>query len=97
MSTYKGRLQMSGVVDQPLGIYVDLDQESLAMRTWDGEEIGAWPLHDVQITGRDDGFTVKIQGIPAWVRTDDDGGFATEIGLKWAPPRLRRLMATHAR
>ena len=97
MSTYRGRLQISGVVDQPLEVTMDLDQESLAMRTSTGEEIGEWPLDKVQITGRDNGFTFKINGIPGWVRTNDDGAFATEIGLRWAPPRLRRLMATHAR
>lgn len=97
MSTYKGRLQISGVVDRPLDIYMDLDREALAMRTPDGEEIGAWPLDKVQITGRDEGFTFQINGIPGWVRTENDGAFATEIGLRWAPPRLRRLMATYAR
>lgn len=97
MSTYSGKLEMSDVLDRPLDIYLDLDQESLAMCTVDGEELGEWPLGDVQITGRDDGFTFRIHGIPAWVRTNDDGAFATEVGLRWAPPRLRRLMATHAR
>ena len=97
MSTYAGKLQMSGVVDRPLGIYLDLDQESLAMWTTNGEEIGEWPLDMVQVTGRDDGFTFRINGIPAWVRTENDGAFANEIGLRWAPPRLRRLMATHGR
>ncbi len=97
MSTYTGRLEMTEILDRPLEVYLDLDQESLAMWTVDGEEIGEWPLGTVQITGRDDGFTFKIHGIPAWVRTNDDGAFATEIGLRWAPPRLRRLMAAHAR
>ena len=97
MSTYRGRLQISGVVDRPMDIYMDLDRESLAMRTREGEEIGQWPLDTVQITGRDEGFTVKINGISGWVRTDNDGRFANEIGLQWAPPRLRRLMATQAR
>lgn len=97
MSTYTGRLEMSEILDRPLEVYLDLDQESLAMWTVDGEEIGEWPLDTVQIVGRDDGFTFKIHGIPAWVRTNDDGAFATEVGLRWAPPRLRRLMAAHNR
>ena len=97
MSTYTGKLEMSDILDRPLDIYLDLDDESLAMWTVDGEELGEWQLHDLQITGRDDGFTVKIEGFPAWVRTDDDGAFATEIGLRWAPPRLRRLMAAHTK
>ena len=97
MSTYTGRIQMTGVTDRPLDIYLDLEQETLAMWTFDGEEIGEWPLDEVQIIGKDEGFTFRIHGIPAWVRTNDDGAFATEVGLQWAPPRLRRLMATHAR
>jgi hypothetical protein len=43
MTTYRGRLQISGAVDRSLEIHMDPDQESLAMRTPDGEEIGAWP------------------------------------------------------
>lgn len=90
MSTYRSRLQMSGVVDRPLDVYVDLDRDNLAMRTREGEEIGTWPLDIVDITGRDEGFTVKIHGVPAWVRTDNDSAFAHEVGLDWAPPRRRR-------
>jgi hypothetical protein len=96
MSTYTGKLQITGVVDRPLDICLDLDRESLAIRTPGGEEIGAWPLGAVQITGLDDGFSFKIDGTPGWVRTDNDGAFANEIGLRWAPPRLRRLMAVNA-
>jgi hypothetical protein len=88
---------MSGETGPPLDICIDLDQESLAMRTAGGIEIGEWSLETVHITGRDNGFTFEIEGDPAWVRTDDDGAFATEIGLRWAPPRLRRLMAVHSR
>lgn len=97
MGAYRGRLEMSEVTDRPLDISIDLDRESLAMTTADGFEIGAWPLETVHITGRDDGFTFQINGVPAFVRTDNDGAFATEIGLRWAPPRLRRLMAAHNR
>lgn len=97
MGSYRGRLEMSGAAGQPLDICIDLDQESLAMQTAGGIEIGEWPLEAVHITGRDDGFTFEIEGDPAWVRTDDDGAFAIEIGLRWAPPRLRRLMAVHSR
>ena len=97
MGTYNGRLEMPDVTERPLDIHIDLDRESLEMRTSGGNEIGTWPLEQVHITGRDDGFTFQINGIPAWVRTNDDGAFATEVGLRWAPPRLRRLMAVHTR
>lgn len=97
MGTYRGKLEMSEVTDRPLDITIDLDRASMAIETVDGFEIGEWPLEIVQITGRDDGFTFQINGMPAWVRTNDDGAFATEIGLRWAPPRLRRLMAVHSR
>lgn len=97
MGVYRGRLEMSDVTDRPLDVSIDLDREFLAMRSDDGVEIGAWPLEAVHITGRDDGFTFQINGIPAFVRTDNDGAFAVEIGLRWAPPRLRRLMAVQNR
>lgn len=97
MGAYRGRLEMSDVADRSIEVSIDLGRESIAMRTPDGFEIGAWPLEMVHITGRDDGFTFQIDGIPAWLRTNDDGAFATEVGLRWAPPRLRRLMAVHTR
>ncbi len=97
MGTYRGKLEMSDVTDRPLDITIDLDRESLAIETADGFELGAWTRETVKITGRDDGFTFQIDGSPAWVRTNDDGAFATEIGLRWAPPRLRRLMAVSSR
>ena len=95
MGNYRGRLQISGVADRPLEVSLDLDRESLVMRTSDGEEIGSWPLYEVHITGLDDGFAFRIEGTEGWVGTDNDGAFANEIGLRWAPPRLRRLMAVN--
>lgn len=97
MGRYTGKIQMSGVIDHPLDIYIDLDQETLAMHTTDGSELGDWSLDSVRITGRDDGFTFQLEGWPAWVTTDNDGAFANEVGLRWAPPRLRRLMAANSR
>ncbi len=55
------------------------------MQASDGEEIGAWPLEEVHITGLHDGFAFRIEGTPGWVGTDNDGAFASEIGLRWAP------------
>lgn len=96
MGTYMRNLQISGIVDQPLDIRMNLNGGLLAMPTSDGEEIGAWPLDTVEIIGRlDDGFTFAINGVPGWVRTNHDGAFATEIDLNPAPPRLKRLMAEH--
>ena len=94
MGTYMGDLTMSGVVTEPLDICMDLNRGFLAMRTAGGEEIGAWHLDTVEILGRqDEGFMFKINEVPGWVRTNDDGAFAAEIDLNLAPPRLKRLMA----
>ncbi len=90
MSNYWATLQIPGIVDKPVDIVMNLDDESLAMETPRGEEIGLWPLAAIQMIGRDEGFTIKIHGVPGWLRTNDDVAIAAEIGLQWTRPQRRR-------
>jgi hypothetical protein len=43
--------------------------------------------------GRDDGLDIVVNGFAGHLRTENDGRFALEIGLRSAPSRLRRLMS----
>ncbi len=91
MSKYTGRISVPGVVDRPVDVVIDLDDESVSM-TSDGRAVGEWDFEDVEVRGRDVGFDLAINGAWGHLDTNDDGGFAIELGLHSAPPRLRRLM-----
>jgi hypothetical protein len=92
MGAYEGKLRVPGVVDWPLNVEVDLNDGRLAISAG-SEEIGAWDIDDIEVRGLDNGFEVRAEGDVILLSTADDGRFAREIGLQWAPPRLRRLMA----
>jgi hypothetical protein len=92
MGAYKAKLTVPGVFDWPLAVEIDLNEGRLAISTGTGE-IGAWDIDDIEVLGRDDGFELRAEGDVILFSTLDDGRFAREVGLQWAPPRLRRLMA----
>ena len=91
MTAFAGRLEVPGVVDHPIGVQVDLDAETISLSA-EGNHIGSWELDSIRVLGQDMGFELCINGARGTLRTEDDGEFAIEIGLQWAPPRLRRLM-----
>ena len=91
MSEYAGKVAMRELGHLPVDIEINLDEDFVTM-TSAGEQIGTWHLGDLQVRGLDLGFDVAINGVWGHLETDDDGGFAMEVGLHSAPPRLRRLM-----
>ncbi len=92
MGAYKAKLTVPGVFEVPLAVEIDLNEGRMAISTGTGE-IGAWDIDDVEVLGRDKGFELRADGDVILFSTIDDGRFAREVGLRWAPPRLRRLMA----
>lgn len=91
MSEYRGKITVPGVLDQPVDVEVNLDDEILSINSG-GRELGRWDFDEVQLVGRDVGFDLVINGAPGHLDTNDDGRFANELGMHSAPPRLRRLM-----
>ena len=82
---------MQGDDDSPLDVVIDLENERMLIRT-KSMVLGEWSLNDVGVHSENDGFHLRIEGEQVILRTEDDAGFATEIGLRSASPRLRRLM-----
>lgn len=82
---------MHGDDDSPLDVVIDLENERMLIRTRT-MVLGEWSLNDVGVHSQNDGFHLRIEGEQVVLRTTDDAGFATEIGLRAASPRLRRLM-----
>ncbi len=54
--------------------------------------IGMWRVGDLGIRGKDDGFHMRAGGDEMIIDLSDDVGFALEVGLQSASPRLRRRM-----
>ncbi len=89
---------MHGGDESPLDVVIDLENERMLIRTQStGGVLGEWSLKDVGVHSENDGFHLRIEGEKVILTTQDDAGFATEIGLRSASPRLRRLMAARRR
>ncbi|MFO7292714.1 MAG: hypothetical protein FWJ92_09020 [Actinomycetes bacterium] len=92
MAAFEGKLRVQGEQDPPISVEIDLDGER--MRIQAGEvEIGDWSLEELRISAMLDGFHVRVAGEEMILDVEDDGRFALDLGLKTAPPPLRRRMA----
>lgn len=96
MSEFDGRLRLLGEKGAGVGIHIDLDDERLHVTS--GEvEIGTWSLEDVMILAKEDGFHLRAEGEEVVITTDDDPGFAVAVGVRNAPPLLRRQISERMR
>lgn len=91
MGHFEGSLKMQGETGTGINVEIDLENERLLIKT-QSVVLGEWALTDVGIQSADDGFHLRIEGEQVILSTTDDAGFAMEIGLQSASPRLRRLL-----
>ncbi len=91
MGRFEGSLKMQGEDGSGLDVVIDLENERMLIRT-KHTVLGEWSLDDVGVHSENDGFHMRIEGEQVILSTKDDAGFATEIGLRSASPRLRRMM-----
>ena len=96
MGRFEGSLKMQGDDGSGLDVVIDLENQRMLIRT-ETTVLGEWSLDDVGIQTANDGFRLRIEGEQVILSTTDDAGFAIEIGLRSASPRLRRLMAARQR
>lgn len=92
MGEFTGRLHIPGVADSDVAIRVDLDDERIRVES-NGVEVGDWALDDVRINAHEDGFHLRVEGDVVVLDITDDARFATQLGLRNAPPTLRRRMS----
>lgn len=91
--------QMTGTVrmatDEAAGVTVrvHLDDETLTLLAPNETEIGTWPLGEIGIASRPDGFHLRIEGEEVILTTDDDARFALALGISTPTTRLARMMA----
>lgn len=74
-------------------VRIQLDDETISLVAANGVEIGTWPLSEVGISSRPDGFHLRIEGEEVVLTTDDDARFALELGITTPTTRLARMMA----
>lgn len=94
MSTQlKGLVRMAGDDGRGVDVTIHLEDETLSLGIPDGGEIGTWPLSDVGIASKPDGFHLRVEGEEVVLTTDDDAEFALAIGISAPTNRLARQMA----
>jgi hypothetical protein len=91
MTVYGAQLRLGGSDEEPIRVMIDLTDERLAMRA--GEvEVGDWSREEIRVTALLDGFHVRAEGEEIVLDVTEDARFALELGLRNAPPILRRRM-----
>lgn len=92
MTAYSGTLRMPGDAGLSLGVQIDLSESRIRVVAGDSE-IGDWHLDDVLVKAEEDGFHLRAEGEEVILRVDRDAQFAVDLGLRNAPPMLRRRMS----
>lgn len=93
MEHYEGLLRLAGDFSPPIRVTIDLtDDKELRIGT-EEVEIGQWPVEQLLIRAQEDGFHLVSEGEELVITTDNDPAFAVSMGVRNAPPALRRQMS----
>lgn len=92
MSTYEASLKMVGEDGPGLPVVVDLRDDRMGITSGD-VEIGDWSRDELRINADVDGIHIRAEGEEVVLDLSRDAEFAVEVGLRQAPPLLRRKMA----
>lgn len=92
MSEYQGSLRMPGDDGPPLDVVIDLTGDRIRMSAGSAQ-IGDWPKSAVRVNALPDGFHLRAEGEEVILDISDDARFAIDLGLRSAPPHLRRKMS----
>lgn len=88
-----GTIRMMGEAESAIRVEIHLEHEELRLVSAHGE-LGRWPLSDIGIAAKLDGFHLRIEGEELVVSTNDDARFALALGIRSSSsPRLNRLLA----
>lgn len=88
-----GSVRMASDTAQSVMVEIHLDEETITLAAGNGVEIGTWPLEEVGIASKPDGFHLRIEGEEVILTTDDDARFAVALGITTPTSRLARMMA----
>jgi hypothetical protein len=71
---------------------IDLTDDRLRMSAG-GSEIGNWAMSEIRVNALPDGFHLRAEGEEVLLDVTEDAQFAVDLGLRTAPPHLRRRMS----
>lgn len=92
MGQYHGSLRMVDESGPGIAVEIDLTDETITM-TSGPTPLGQWDLENVRINAELDGFHMRAEGEEVVLDITEDARFAVDIGLRSAPPLLRRKMS----
>jgi hypothetical protein len=87
MSSFNARLRLPGHSKLPLGVEVDISYERMTLTAGD-RTVAAWPLEELDIASRSDGFHIKVDGEEMVLKVADSTRFASELGIGKRPGHL---------
>ncbi len=92
MSAYDARLRLDGSDEAPLHVVIDLTDDRITMRSGD-VEVADWSRDEVRVSPLLDGFHIRAEGEEIILDVTEDAQFALDLGMRNAPPLLRRRMS----
>lgn len=96
MEHFEGRLRLAGEV-APVQVAIDLTDDQHLRISTDNVEIGDWTVGEVAVRAAEDGFHMLADGEELIINTNDDPAFAIAMGIRNAPPILRKQISDRLR
>ncbi len=92
MAVYDAQLRLSGADDAPIHVVIDLTDDRFNLKAGD-VEVADWARKEIRVSPMLDGFHIRAEGEEIILDVTDDAHFALDLGLRNAPPILRRRMS----
>lgn len=80
MTSFDARLRLVGSSGLPLGVEIDLNGQRMVVTAAD-KKLADWPLDQISVLARADGFLIKAEGEEVVINVSDDTRFARELGI----------------
>lgn len=80
MTSFDGRLRLLNEPGLPLAVEIDLTGRRM-MVTTAGRPLADWPMDEIQVISRADGFHIQAEGEEVILNVMDGIRFARELGL----------------
>lgn len=93
MAAYDAQLRMEDTDEEPINVLIDLTDDARIVVSAGDVELGDWSRDQVRLTAKPDGFHLMAEGEGMLLDVTDDAQFALDLGLRNAPPILRRRMS----
>lgn len=93
MAAYDGQLRILGTDESPIHVLVDLTEDNRVVVSAGEFEVGDWSRNEIRISAETDGFHLRAEGEEMLLDITEDARFALDLGMRNAPPLLRRRMS----